>query len=308
MHQASTQLTKTSIRYFLEVAKCGSVTTAAEQLFVAPSAISRQIAALEELLNVSLFERRPRGMALSVAGELLAAHARRAALEADKVVGDILELQGLQRGKINLACTEGFAISFLPDAILEFQKHYAGIQFDLNVTGPDNVTEQVREGSVDIGLTFNRVAQKEINIEYRHLSPILAIMHPDHALAKKKSVSLAELAKFPLALPTTETSLRQIIDIACSRQDILIEPRVSCNCAPTLHKLVLANGIVSLAGEVSVRHLLAQGQMVGLPIRDKGIETRSIEVQTLTGRMLPKVVTTFLDFLKQQLKDSHAMA
>ena len=77
----SSRLQDTALRYFLEVVRSGSVSEAATRLNVSPSAVSRQVAALEDLLGVPLFDRRPRGMAPSAAGELLAAHARRGALE-----------------------------------------------------------------------------------------------------------------------------------------------------------------------------------------------------------------------------------
>jgi len=300
----SDHLKETSLRYFLEVARSGSITQASERLFVAASAISRQISALEDVLEVTLFERRPRGMVLSAAGEMLAAHARRAALEADRVVADIVALQGLKRGKVSLACTEGFVIDFLPSVIIEFQKKYPGITFNMNVSGPDEVTERVRNGEADIGLAFNRVAQREIKVEHRIAAPILVIMRPDHPLAGKKSLSLSQLAAHPLALPTSETSLRQIFDITCSRRGLLIEPTVASNCAATLHRLVLSSGIASIAGEVSVRHFIKEGRMVGLPIRDAGLESRSIELQTLVGRTLPGVVQTFLDYVKNCLAQS----
>ena len=67
-----------ALRTFLEVAQSGSVSLAAARLDVAPSAVSRTIARLEHDLDTLLFERSARGMRLNSAGELLAAHARRA--------------------------------------------------------------------------------------------------------------------------------------------------------------------------------------------------------------------------------------
>jgi DNA-binding transcriptional LysR family regulator len=82
-------LQETALRYFLEVVRTGSISEASTRLNVASSAISRQIAGLEEALGTPLFERRPRGMVASAAGEMLAAFAFRTALEADRLVQDI---------------------------------------------------------------------------------------------------------------------------------------------------------------------------------------------------------------------------
>jgi DNA-binding transcriptional LysR family regulator len=300
----SDHIKETSLRYFLEVARCGSIRLASERLFVAASAVSRQISGLEEALEVQLFERRPRGMVLSAAGEMLAAHARRAALEADRVVADILALQGLQRGKVILACTEGFAIDFLPGVIVDFQLQYPGIAFNLEVVGPVEVSDKVRNGEVDLGVTFNRVAEADIKVEHRQPAPVMAIMRPDHPLASKQQVTLGQLVAHPLALPTEETSLRQVFDIACGRLGLVVEPRVASNCAAALHRCVLSGGMVSIAGEVSVRRYLADGSMVAIPVRERSLDERSIELQTLLGRTLPKVVQTFLDYLKSRLGEA----
>ena len=76
MRQHSLQ--DTALRYFMAVADTGSLTEASARQHVAASALSRQIAALEAQLGVALFERHPRGMGLTAAGEILRAHARRA--------------------------------------------------------------------------------------------------------------------------------------------------------------------------------------------------------------------------------------
>ena len=88
-------LQETALRYFQEVARCGSISQAASNLHVATSAISRQISGLEENLGMALFERHARGMNLTAAGELLLAHARRSAMDAERTLHDIAALQGL---------------------------------------------------------------------------------------------------------------------------------------------------------------------------------------------------------------------
>src|SRR3546814_18828521 len=83
-----------SLKYFVAVAQTGSLSAASRQLHVAVSAISRQIARLEEEAGAPLFERAPRGMAPSEAGRLPLAHARRTLLESDEVMTQNPALQG----------------------------------------------------------------------------------------------------------------------------------------------------------------------------------------------------------------------
>lgn len=103
-----------ALRYFVEVARTGSLSDASARLHVAVSAISRQIAKLESELGAPLFERRPRGMALSEAGERLLGFAQRSLLEAEHVMKEIGGLDALHGSLLKIACSEGFAIDSCP--------------------------------------------------------------------------------------------------------------------------------------------------------------------------------------------------
>jgi DNA-binding transcriptional LysR family regulator len=296
-------LQDTALRYFLEVVRTGSVTEAAVRLAVSPSAISRQIASLEEILAVRLFERRPRGMVPSAAGEMLATHGRRGALEAERVVQDIQGLQGLRKGRVRLASSAGFSIDFLPQVMSRFRKDYPGLQFSLQVASPAEVTRAVLHGDADIGLTYSRTAEQNIDVVHRQMAPVIAVMRPDHSLARFRSISLAQMHAFPMALPEPENTVRQLFDIACSRRRLVFEPVLVCNRFETLSNFVLHGGGLSISGEVTVRHRLRSGELHGVAIRERGMDARAIELQTLTGRILPQGASAFLEYLKTCLPE-----
>ncbi|MGH6626087.1 MAG: LysR substrate-binding domain-containing protein [Burkholderiaceae bacterium] len=297
----SVHLQEAAVRYFLEVVRSGSISVAAARLFVSGSAVSRQIAGLESVLGVALFDRRPRGMVPSAAGELLAGYARRATLEADRVVSDIQALQGLRKGKVRVASSAGFALEFLPQVIADFQRRYPGIQFHLQVAGPADVTTAILNGDADIGLTYSRAAERDISVAYRQAAPVLVIMRPDHPLAKFSAVTLAQMQPYPLALPERENTVRQLFDIACSRRQLAFEPALASASFEALTSFVLHGGGLSISGEVTVRHRLRRSELRGAVLRERGMADRVIEVQTLTGRTLPEGARSFLLALKQQL-------
>jgi DNA-binding transcriptional LysR family regulator len=256
---------------------------------------------LEELLGVPLFERRPRGMAPSAAGELLAAHARRGALEAERVVSDIQGLQGLQRGHVRIACSSGFANEFLPQAIVAFRALHPGIQFELEACDPADVTEAVLLGDADIGLTYSRAAVQGIRVLHRQAASVFALMRPDHALAKQRSVTLAQMLPFPIGLSGPDTTVRQLFDVACSNRGVVFEPALVSNRFEALASFVLHGGGLAIAGEITVRERVRRGELHAAEIRERGMRARSVELQTLAGRTLPEVVRAFLDFLCKAL-------
>jgi len=297
----SHRLQDTALRYFLEVVRSGSITEAATRLSVSPSAVSRQVAGLEEILNVPLFERRPRGMVPSPAGEMLAAHARRGALEADRVVSDIQALQGLRRGRVRVCSSGGFAIEFLPRAIALFSLQHPGMQFLLRAAAPAAVTQAVLDGDTDIGLTFSRSAEREIEVQHRQVSPVVAVMRPDHPLARFGQVTLAQMHPYPIALPEADNTARQLFDIACSHRRLAFEPAMVSSQFEALMNFVLHGGGLTIAGEITVRERVRRGELHAATLKERAISGRTIELQTLAGRTLPQGVRAFLAHLRALL-------
>ena len=294
-------LQDTTLRYFLAGAQSGSLTEASARLHVAASALSRQIAGLEAQLGTPLFERHPRGMVLTAAGEILAVHARRTLLDAERALGEIGALQGLRAGQVRLATSDAFANELVTRLCVEFQRTYAGVQFSVIALPTAQVPDAVRSGAADIGLCFSRAPHKDIDVAYRQSAPVLALLPPGHPLAGAGSVTLAQMAAYPLALPPAETTVRQMIDIVCSRQGLQLEAVLISNHAKTVVNFVQLGGGLSVASGIAVRHLVAEGAMVALPISDPGMDLRDIEIQTLAGRSLPVAAHAFLELLKHRL-------
>jgi len=295
-------LQEAAVRHFLEVVRTGSVTAAAERLNVAPSAVSRHIARLESELNTLLFERRARGMVPNAAGELLAAHAKRAWQDIERVTDDIQALRGLQTGWVRIASTEGFASEFIPNVIAEFQREYAGIRFGLDVRMQAEIPTLVRDGDVDVGFTLSTSSERGINVELRHPSPILAIMAKDHPLASRRQLALSQLIGYPMALPGAYSTLRQLFDISCSRQGLQCEPALLSNRLDAMISFAAVGGGVTLSGEAALRSRLKAKVVVAIPLRDREMNERHFEVQTMAGRTLPGACRAFLDHLREVLR------
>jgi len=302
--QIARQLQDTALRYFLEVVRCGSIREASQRLNVAGSAISRAITQLEALLEAQLFDRHARGMIPSAAGEVLAVHALKSAHDSERVVHDIQALQGMRRGRVRIAATEGFAMEFMPTLISEFVAQHPGIQFHLGVHPPAECTRRILHGDADIGTTMSRTPESGIQVEHAQPSPILAVMRPGHPLTRFKQVSLSQLLAYPVALPEPDTTVRQLFDIACSRQRLSFEPVLTSNYIGSLFGFLRhTQDGVTIAGEISIRYQVERGEVACVGLRDRGLDLRNIEVQTLVGRTLSSSAQSFLKFLKQRLSE-----
>ena len=298
------QLQDTALRYFLEVVRCGSIREASQRLNVAGSAISRAITQLEELLDVQLFDRHARGMIPSAAGEVLAVHALKSAHDSVRVVHDIQALQGMQRGRVRIAATEGFAIEFIPRLISDFVAKHPGIQFHLGVHAPAETTRRILHGDADIGLTMSRTPENGIQVEHLQPSPVLAVTRRGHPLTQFKQVALSQLLAYPIALPEADTTVRQLFDIACSRQRLNVEPVLTSNYVSSLFGFLRhCHEGVTISGEISIRYQVDRRELAFVRLRDRGLDLRNMEVQTLVGRTLSSAAQAFLNFLKKRLAE-----
>ena len=305
-HLVARQLQDTALRYFLEVVRCGSITEASARLNVAGSSISRHITQLESLLGVALFERHRRGMIPSEAGELLAMHAVKASHDAERAVYDIEALQGMHRGKVKVASSEGFAIEFLPRLIADFVHLHPGIQFDLGVHAPNESTRRVQIGDADIAITMSRTPQTGVTVQHLQPSPVTAVMRAGHPLSGFETLTLAQLQGYPLALPEAITTVRQLFDIAVSRQRLPLEPVLTCNYTTSLVGFLRQHDGITIAGELTVRNQVARGELACVPLSDAGLDMRNIEVQTMEGRTLSRAAQAFLEYLVGALEGKTA--
>jgi DNA-binding transcriptional LysR family regulator len=295
-----------ALRYFLEVAHTGSISEASERLYVASSAISRQIAKLEQDVGVPLFERQPRGMVLSEAGQILSAYARRSLLESEQVLADVHGVRALRHSTVKLASSEGFALELLPEAIATFREKYPGVRFQLTVTTPATATGLVRDGSADLAITYSLGPEKGVQVEFSRQQPIYALMTSDHPLAGRVEVELAELVDYPLALMDEGATIRTLFDVCVGVEGLTFEPALVSNYSAALQSFVGLYGGVTLVGPLTIRRSLAQERLTAIPISNPELRRRSVQIQSMTRRRLPEAVSAFLGHLIDLINDEVA--
>jgi DNA-binding transcriptional LysR family regulator len=198
---------------------------------------------------------------------------------------------------IKVASSEGFAADFLPAAMASFRGHYPGIDFTLSVVSPGEATRRVRDGDADLALTFSLAPEKGVKVEHTERAPVLALLRADHPLAARAKVSLADVRHYPLVLPEPGTTIRQLIDITCALEGILLEPELTCNNSGAMYRYAQKSGAIMFTGLLSVRDRYAGDGFVVMPLTHPQMRQRSIQVQTMAGRELPPSVRAFRDHL-----------
>lgn len=300
---AGGMLNSPALEYFLEVVRTGSVNEASRRLLVAGSAISRQIGKLEQEIGVPLFERRPRGMVPSEAGALLAAYARRAALETDQVLADIRG-RGRLGTVVRVATSHGIAQEFLPLAMASFRKDHPGTTFQLPVVTPSQATQMVQDGTADLAMTFSLAPIPDVRVIHAQRAPIQALVRSDHPLADRNEIHLHDLLPYPVVLMEEGATSRRLFDLCCAIEGLSFEPLLVSSSSSALSAFVKEANAVSLTGHISIHeHLRIEG-LKAIAILNPEMHLRTIQIQAMVGRQLTAVVREFTDHLIRRLGET----
>ncbi|MFC9497890.1 MULTISPECIES: LysR family transcriptional regulator [unclassified Streptomyces] len=287
-----------SLAYFLEVARTGSVTEAAQKLQVAPSAISRQIAKLESGTGVALFVRHPRGMTMTDAGSRLLAHARRSEAESTALVNELRTGRGADIHHINVVCSEGFGRRVLPRAMAAFRRDHPEVTFRLDVVPRQEATRRVVEGIADVAATYTMGPQHDVRVECAVVIPVAAVVPLDHELAGRDRISLAELCEYPLGIGSVGTSQRELFDIGVQLEGLTARPALVCDGLAPQYEFVRSGGGVALVGDLGDLHQdSATEGVTHVRVDHPVFRQREAQVQTMLGRRLPWAAMEFTALL-----------
>jgi DNA-binding transcriptional LysR family regulator len=195
------------LRYFVAVADEGTFSGASRILHVAQSAISEQLANLEQEIGVSLFSRSPRKTTLTAAGEVFLVEARRILDSADRAVESAQKVHRGEGGSLRIGFfAGGMGVNF-PRLIQTFRKQHQAVRLSMVEMTSMQQWEALSEGKIDVG--FTRRLEPEFSSELRsvvlHDDPIFAIV-PKHHRVVPGPVDLCDLANESFVLSSRETS------------------------------------------------------------------------------------------------------
>ncbi len=185
------------IRYFLTVADLGGFTPAGAKLFVAQPALSRQIAQLETELGFALFERNPRGVALTTAGEHYRERVRGIEQQLELAADEAAQLARGNTGVLRLLHSSSIPLDSLLPVIQKFLQLAPGARIDLDRLSSETQVGEIAKGSADVGVIRLPVLRRDPAVEFIELpnERLWVALPADHRLADVDRISLADLAE-----------------------------------------------------------------------------------------------------------------
>ncbi|MDO9413923.1 MAG: LysR family transcriptional regulator [Pseudolabrys sp.] len=288
--------------YVDAVGRAGSIRKAAEQLNVTASAVNRRIADLEEELDTMLFERLPRGVRLTAAGEVFVNYLRKQGSEAERMKSQIEDLKGMRRGTVRIACSQALALDFLPSMIAEFRKTHPKVSFDVKVVDHEFAMAALTAFEVDLVLVFRPSFLASFHPLMTLEQRLVAVMAKNHPLAKLRKLRLRDCAAHPVALPDRSIGGRQLLDQVAARSGLTFNIATESNSFEMLRGMVTHAGLISF--QISIGTLPA-GNKLGLVAReidDRDVPSAKLVFGQLRERALPVATAVFAQHIIRRLQ------
>ena len=235
------------LRHVVEVARAGSFTAASVALAVTQSSVTKSVAETERFLGLKLFERLPRGVALTAAGETFVPRAQRILNDADELMEDLAGLRNLARGKLRIGVAPAAFVSFLESTVSAFARVYPGLSVSVTEGTVADLTQAALNGEVDLVVGGVNYLDREdmITTQIARLHSFV-IARRDHPLAGMDNPGATEILSYPVIMPESGAVSDAVLAAAYQAAGLSPVPaQYVCDYFPLVKQLVLATDAIS---------------------------------------------------------------
>lgn len=284
------------LRAFQEVVRTGSVTQAAEALFLSQPSVTLQLQALERELGVMLFERRGTTMKMTPQGEVLYQIAQPLVEGIDKLDETFAAAFGhIDSGQVTIGAGESTILYIMPEPVQRFTEAYPNIRLKIqNVTGRDGL-RMLRADEIDFAIGSMIEVMDDITYDPVVTYDPILITPLDHPLADKKDVTLADISPYGLILPPRHLSTWRIVDYAFKQQSLEYKVTLEAGGWEVIKKYVELGLGISIVTDIC---LTGEEKVAKMPLGNY-FPRRSYGIVQRKGRYISPQAQRFIEITRQ---------
>lgn len=287
-----------SLKVFCDLAETESFTKAAQINSVTQSAVSQTISALERQFKSLLIERSKKNFRLTPEGEVLYDYSKRILQGYDALHSKLQELEGVISGNIRVATIYSIGLHVLPPYMKKFLKTHPTVNVHVEYRRANQVAEDVLGNVVDLGLIAFPARDAKLEIIPIKKEPMVLICHPQHALAKHKSLKTkalngAKFIGFEADIPTRKAVDRVFKDVGVNVDYVMQFDNVE-----TVKRAVEIDSGVAIVPEATIRQEVGNQTLVAVELED-GDFTRPLAIIYKKTRVLSPAMKKFVALLKE---------
>jgi DNA-binding transcriptional LysR family regulator len=288
-----------SLKVFCDLAETESFTKAAQINEVTQSAVSQQISSLERLFKSLLIERSKKKFRLTREGQVLYDYSKQVIATYDALHSKLQEIKDIISGTIRVATIYSIGLHDLPPYLKKFLKSYPTVNVHVEYRRANQVYEDVLGNVVDLGLVAYPTRDSKLEICPLRKDTLVLICHPQHPLAKSKSLRLKALngQKFISFEPDIPT--RKALDKLLKSQGVTVEHAMEFDNIETVKRAVELNCGVAIVPETTIRQEVANRTLTAVPL--EGNYFRPLGAIYRKSKVLSPAIKQFIALLKKPI-------
>ncbi len=294
------------LEIFLEVARLASFSRAAEKRYRTQPAISSQIRALEEEVGARLLDRSGGRVSLTASGKLFFKYAEETLEHRKTILTEIAETERVPRGAIVVGANEGTCLHILPEVFAQFKRDYPGVSVSIKRADYARILESILENVVDFGVVSLPVNDNRLQAELIHRDELVVITPPGHPLAAKKSVTVAEVAVFPMVVPKAGHT-RDALDTLFYDRKLKPNLAMELDSSELLKRFVAADVGIGFIARSNIEEDIRAKALAAIPMADAQVR-RDLALVFRKDKSLSRAAKAFMDIAIKQKNAAAATA
>jgi LysR family transcriptional regulator, low CO2-responsive transcriptional regulator len=278
---------------FIEVSRLSSFSRAAEKRFRTQPAISSQIRSLEEEVGAKLLDRSGGKVSLTASGKLFLKFAEDTLDARKAAVTAIAETERVPRGEIVVGANEGTCLHVLPEVFAHFKKQYPDVSISITRADYAKILESVIDNSVDFGVVSLPISDNRLTAVPIHKDELVLIAPPKHPLAKLKSVSVGDIAPYPMVVPKIGHT-RDALDDLFHRQKLKPRYAMELDSSELLKRFVAADVGIGFISKSNVIEDVKANVLATIPLAEIQIR-RDLALVFRKDKALSRAALAFID-------------
>lgn len=283
---------------FLQVAHHRSFSRAAEALFLTQPSVTARIQSLERELGERLFERSGRSVSLTDAGIAFIPHAQRALTAVQEGADAIDAVRHGEVGSIRIGASSSIGTYNLPDVLERFREKRPGVHINLTTGQTEDVVERLLSGLIHIAIC--RLTQHpEFESIHLYNDELTLVVPPDHELADRGEVALADAAEEPFIFFDRNSSYHTLVYTMFLRAGVAPESVMEIDSMEVIKHMVSRGLGVAVLPEVAVRREVERGDLARLDLAGADKPVREVGLHVLRNRMMAPPIGDFLQLMAE---------
>jgi LysR family nitrogen assimilation transcriptional regulator len=291
-------VTLTQLKYFVHVATLKSFTRAAEHLYVAQSALSRQIRLLEEEVKTQLLVRHGRRLELTEAGALLLGQAGSLLKQVEELGGSVRALGGSHVGPLRIGYNPSVAELLVAPAVQELVAKYPALKIQFKEHLSEALKEDLLTDRIHVGVMTAIEPHPDLRITPLFWEPLWLLIRPGAAALKKGLANISALKGLPLIQTAMPNGIRRQIEQEAQRRGVQLNVLVECDSLYMIKTLVSRGVGAHISPMSAFKRELDEGSIAGVPLNDIRI-TRAVAYRG--DRPLSSATVDFHEEIQRQV-------